>query len=103
MARSDATRRFHRRPVSVSSLLSRIGTDATADALEAQRDSLDPIARKAWIDRKLTQIWKLDSALIAADSAVEFDLEGWRCRFMGRDSELEPLPVRSGLSQIAAV
>lgn len=52
------------------------GDDAGADALESRRARLDPFDLKAWIEKKLSQIWRLDSALNRAQLEGETDLEG---------------------------
>lgn len=46
-----------------------------ANALEVWRALHDPFELKAWIEKKLTQIWKLDRALSLAESEGEEDLE----------------------------
>ena len=53
-----------------------VGDEAAAESLEAQRAQIDPFELKSWIEKKLTQIWRLDSALIKAESEGETDLEG---------------------------
>jgi hypothetical protein len=67
------------------------GDDATANALEAQRNSIDPIALKAWIEKKLAQIWILDNALIAAESEGETDLEGLAAPILRRNLRSAPI------------
>ena len=52
------------------------GEAAKAEALEARCSPLDPFELKAWIEKKLAQIWRLDSALNAAEYEGETDLEG---------------------------
>jgi len=47
-----------------------------ANALEIWRGLHDPFELKNWIEKKLTQIWKLDRALSLAESECEEDLEG---------------------------
>jgi hypothetical protein len=51
-----------------------IGDEATADSLERQRATIDPFELKAWIEKKLAQIWRLDSALNAAEAEGETDM-----------------------------
>jgi hypothetical protein len=53
-----------------------VGDNGTADALEAQKRAIDPIELKKWIEKKLTQIWRLDTALKQAEADGETDLEG---------------------------
>lgn len=53
-----------------------VGDTVTADALEAWRSLHDPFELKAWIEAKLTQVWKLDRALGSAEDRGEPDLEG---------------------------
>lgn len=53
-----------------------VGDDATADALETQKRAIDPIELKKWIEKKLAQIWRLDTALKQAEADGEMDLEG---------------------------
>ncbi len=53
-----------------------VGNEAAVKSLEAQRERIDPFELKSWIEKKLAQIWRLDSALIEAESEGESDLEG---------------------------
>ena len=69
----------------------RIGDEVTAEALEKQRENIDPIALKAWIEKKLAQIWKLDSALKAAESEGESDLEGVAAPILRRNLRSAPI------------
>jgi len=52
------------------------GQTTKATALEARRAQLDPFEIKAWIEKKLAQIWRLDTALNDAEHEGETDLEG---------------------------
>ncbi len=52
------------------------GNDAGAAALRAWRELHDPFELKAWIEKRLGLIWKLDAALTLAESEGETDLEG---------------------------
>ncbi len=52
------------------------GDELTATSLETWRRQLDPWELKKWIEKKLTQIWKLDTALREAEAAGETDLDG---------------------------
>jgi len=52
------------------------GDESTATSLEVWRSQLDPWELKKWIEKKLTQIWKLDKALREAEAAGENDLDG---------------------------
>ena len=52
------------------------GDKRSAKALDAWRSVHDPFELKGWIEQKLRQIWKLDSALNEAEIAGEIDLEG---------------------------
>lgn len=53
----------------------KVGDERSAKALEAWRSVHDPFELKAWIEQKLRQIWKLDSALNDVENAGETDLE----------------------------
>ena len=53
-----------------------VGDEATAEALRAWRALHDPFELKAWIEKRLKMIWKLDAALTLAESEGETDLEG---------------------------
>ena len=44
--------------------------------MRAWRELHDPFELKAWIEKRLGLIWKLDAALTLAESEVETDLEG---------------------------
>lgn len=50
------------------------GDEATVESLEEQRATIDPFELKAWIEKKLAQIWRLDSALNAAEAEGETDM-----------------------------
>lgn len=52
------------------------GDEATAESLRAWRALHDPFELKAWIEKRLKMIWKLDAALTLAESEGETDLEG---------------------------
>ena len=54
----------------------RVGDEATAESLAAQRAQLDPFELKSWIEKKLAQIWRLDSTLSEAENEGKTDLEG---------------------------
>ena len=51
------------------------GDEETAQSLEEQRSTIDPFELKNWIEKKLAQIWRLDSALNAAEAEGEIDME----------------------------
>ena len=53
-----------------------IGDTAVVEGLEAYRKQFDPFTMKAWIEKRLSLIWKLDSALNQAEADGEADLEG---------------------------
>ena len=57
------------------------GDKRSAKALDAWRSVHDPFELKGWIEQKLRQIWKLDSALNEAEIAGEIDLGGGRADF----------------------
>ncbi len=68
-----------------------VGDDTTADALETQRRLIDPITLKAWIEKRLEQIWKLDSKLKAAESDGEINLEGVAAPILRRNLRSAPI------------
>ena len=53
-----------------------VGDEETVESLRAWRARHDPFELKAWIEKRLTMIWKLDAALTFADNDGETDLEG---------------------------
>ena len=53
-----------------------VGDEETVESLRAWRTRHDPFELKAWIEKRLTMIWKLDAALTFADNDGETDLEG---------------------------
>ena len=50
--------------------------EVTAASLEAWRSQHDPWELKKWIEKKLTQIWKLETALREAEDSGEQDWDG---------------------------
>lgn len=50
--------------------------ESMAETLEQWRGRHDPFELKAWIEKKLEQVWELEQALQAAESEGEIDLEG---------------------------
>lgn len=53
-----------------------VGDETTAESLRTWRGRHDPFELKAWIEKRLTMIWKLDAALTLADNDGETDMEG---------------------------
>ncbi|MCB1243300.1 MAG: hypothetical protein KDN04_11245, partial [Verrucomicrobiae bacterium] len=58
------------------------GEKAGAAVLGAWRKLHDPFELKDWIEERLGVIWKLDAALILAQSEGETDLEGVAAPFL---------------------
>lgn len=59
------------------------GDDASAEYLRAAWRLLhNPFELKAWIEKRLKLIWKLDAALTVAGNEGEASLEGWWQRFV---------------------
>jgi len=53
-----------------------VGDETTAESLRTWKGRHDPFELKAWIEKRLTMIWKLDAALTLADTDGKTDLEG---------------------------
>jgi hypothetical protein len=53
-----------------------VGDAGTAESLRAWRSLHDPFELKAWIEKRLTMIWKLDAAITLAENDGEANLEG---------------------------
>ena len=53
-----------------------IGDTEGVEGLEAYRKQIDPFTLKSWIEKRLSLIWKLDSALNQAEADGEIDMEG---------------------------
>ncbi|MDB4617226.1 hypothetical protein OAE25_01010 [Verrucomicrobiales bacterium] len=68
-----------------------VGDERSAKALEAWRSVHDPFELKAWIERKLRQIRKLDSVLNEAEIAGETDLEGVAAPILRRSLRSAPI------------
>lgn len=72
-----------------------IDDEATAELLERQRAAIDPFELKAWIEKKLAQIWRLDSALSAAEAEGETDMGAVAGPILRRSLRSAPFPPQN--------
>ncbi|MCX6855023.1 MAG: integrase [Verrucomicrobia bacterium] len=68
-----------------------VGDKTTAESLRAWKAQHDPFELKAWIEKRLKMIWRLDAALNLAESEGETDLEGAAAAILS--SHLRSAPV----------
>ena len=71
------------------------GDESTASSLEAWRSKHDPWELKKWIEKKLTQIWKLNSALQEAEDAGEPDLDGVAAPILKGNLRSAPITIQN--------